>query len=319
MSASARNYTAWSDRGIVYTAPAGDAYYPSVLYEANGFENTSTKYAMWYTDGTGAVFIVTSSNGTSWSAPTTMNGLGGDTHHVQVLYDANHFGLGPLGPKYRIWYWDIDAQLYDISSIATAQSVDGVNWVNDTALSQDASAQLVTGAGTGWNRGSYGPVHLFYQPSAANSGADSWSYSYIMYYDGTDGSMEETGLAYSIDGLFWKAYSGNPVLAASPIPAWDSNDAVYGTVYRDALGFHYWYSGGVATPYDGIGYAFSTDGKTWVKNLNHIFHVSDGVAYRNERVYTPSVIDDGTGVLKMYYTVKATGGPKKIGWAILSP
>jgi len=41
-----------------------------------------------------------------------------------------------------------------------------------------------------------------------------------MYYDGTDGSMEETGLAYSIDGLYWEAYSGNPVLAASPSPAW---------------------------------------------------------------------------------------------------
>jgi hypothetical protein len=317
---SARNYIAWSDQGIVYTASVGDAYYPSVIYDNNhfGLGLSSPTYKMWYSDGAGGAFLVTSSNGTSWSAPTTMNGLGGDTHHVQVLYDANRFGLGPLGPNYRIWYWDNNAQLYDISSIATAQSVDGVNWVNDTALSQDALARLVTGAGTGWNRGSYGPVNLFYQPSAANTGTDPWNYSYVMYYDGTDGGMEETGLAYSIDGLFWKAYSGNPVLAASPIPAWDSDDAAYGTVYHDFQGFHYWYSGGVSTPYDGIGYAFSTNGAIWVKNPNPIFRVSDGVSYRNKRVYTPSIIDDGTGFLKMYYTAQATVGPKKIGLAILT-
>ncbi len=169
----------------------------------------------------------------------------------------------------------------------------------------------------GWNRGTYGPVNLVYQPGAANTGADPWSYSYKMYYDGTSGATEETGLAYSADGVFWTAYSAVPVLAKSASPAWDSNDSVYGTVYRNAIGFHYWYSGGVANPSEGIGYAFSADGKTWVKNPGHIFHISDGVAYRNERVYTPSVIDDGTGVLKMYYSAKASGGPKKIGWATL--
>jgi hypothetical protein len=90
-------------------------------------------------------------------------------------------------------------------------------------------------------------------------------------------------------------------------------------VYRDVIGFHFWYSGGVLSPSEGIGYAFSTDGKTWTKSPNYIFHISDGVSYRNDRVYTPAIIDDGTGVLKMYYSAKATVGPKKIGWATLSP
>ncbi len=314
----ARNYTAWSDQGIVYTAPAGDAYYPSILYDPNAFGGSAT-HAMWYTDGSGAAFVVTSSNGTSWSSPTATTGLGGRAHHVQVLYDANHFGLGPSGPTYRMWYWDIGASLYDISAIATAQSMDGIHWINNTALTQDASARLVTGAGTGWNRGSYGPVFLFYQPGASNSGADPWSYSYIMYYDGTDGSREETGLAYSVDGLFWKAYAGNPVLTNSASPAWDSDDSVYGTVYRDAAGFHYWYSGGVSSPAEGIGYAFSSDGKTWTKNSAPVFRITDGAAYRNSRTYTPSIIDDGSGTLRMYYTAQGAGGAKKIGWASLSP
>jgi len=140
-----------------------------------------------------------------------------------------------------------------------------------------------------------------------------------MYYDGTDGSREETGLAYSTDGAFWKAYSGNPTLRASASPAWDSNDAVYGSIFRDALGFHYWYSGGVSSPSEGIGYAFSSDGKTWTKNSTPVFRTTDGTTYRNSRTYTPSVIDDGSGTLKMYYTAVGVGGPKKICWATLSP
>jgi hypothetical protein len=314
----ARNYVAWSDQGIVYTDPARSAYYPNVVYNVNGFGGAAN-YAMWYSDGSGAAFRVTSLNGTTWGAPTTMSGLGGRAHHVQILYNANHFGLGPSGPSYRMWYWDIGASLYDISSMATAQSTDGVNWINNTALTQDASAQLVTGAGTGWNRGSYGPVSLIYQPSAANSGTNPWSYSYVMYYDGTDGSREETGLAYSTDGVFWKAYVGNPTLSISASPAWDSNDSAYGTVYRDAYGFHYWYSGGVSSPNEGIGYAFSSDGKTWTKNSTPIFQIGDGAAYRNSRTYTPSIIDDGSGTLKMYYTAVGADGVKKIGLATLPP
>ena len=312
-------YTAWSDQGIIYTAPTGDAYYPSVIYDNNRFGEGSSGATckMWYSDGSGA-FLVTSSNGTSWSAPTPLSGLGNNTNHVQVLYDVNNFGLGVPGPKYRVWYWHTTS-IYDISSIYTAQSNDGINWTGASALSQDPGAKLVTGHWPDWNYGSYGPVYLFYQPGAANTGTAPWNYKYVMYYDGTTGSMEETGLAYSSDGYSWKAYSGNPVLAAST-GAWDSNYAVYGTVYHDLQGFHFWYGGGVSHAYEGIGYAFSTDGENWTKNPNHIFHVSDGVSYRNARVYTPSIINDGTGFLKMYYTAQstATGSPKKIGLAYLT-
>ena len=311
-------YTAWTDRGIVYSAPTGDAYYPSVLYDENGFGG-SQKYSMWYTDGSGAVFLSKSTDAVGWGAPVTMNGLT-NAHHVQVLYDGNGFGLGPSGPKYRIWYWNITAPLYDISAIATAQSVDGVNWANNTALMQDASAQLVVSPdpGVGWNRGSYGPVHLFYQSGASNLGTDPWNYSYVMYYDGTSGSQEEIGLAYSADGTSWKAYAANPVVTVSAAPpsAWNSNYTTHGTVYHDAFGFHLWFSGGVAASSEGIGYAFSSDGKTWAQNANPIFRFSDGVPYRSERVYTPAVIDDGSGLLKMYYSAKGSG-PKEIGLATL--
>jgi len=317
---SAQSYTAWSDHGIIYTASTGNAYYPSVIFNNAHFGGTSSAptYKMWYTDGNGGVFLITSSNGTTWSTPTTMLSIPSPgAYHIQVIYDANNFGLGATGPSYRMYYWT-GTMDYSLSDIYTSQSLDGINWTNAVPITQNASAQLVTGAGTGWNRGSYGPVQLFYQPSAANTGNDPWNYSYVMYYDGTDGSMEETGLAYSIDGLYWEAYSGNPVLAASPSPAWDSNDAVYGTVYRDLEGFHYWYSGGVSSPDDGIGYAFSTNGEAWVKNTNPVLDIDDGKTYRDARTNTPSIIDDGTGVLKMYYTAQSTGGSKEIGLATLA-
>jgi hypothetical protein len=175
-------------------------------------------------------------------------------------------------------------------------------------------------------------VSVFYQPSASNTGTEPWNYSYVLYYNGTDGSHEDTGLAYSTDGLYWSAYTVNPVLNGSGVggaEAWDCGSATYGTVYKDPAGFHFLYSGrgqddgmgGCTFPasFDGIGYAFSTDGKTWVKSTsNPIFYIGDGVPYRDERIYTPSIVNDGTGVLKMYYSAygSSTGGVKKIGMAV---
>ncbi|MEE9285415.1 MAG: hypothetical protein V3V35_06790 [Dehalococcoidia bacterium] len=327
------DYTAWVDQGIVYSAPSGDAYYPSVIYDANGFGTASPLYKMWYSDGSGGVFVVTSTDGELWSSPATASGLGGDAHHVQVVYDANCFAASCStgDPKYKIWYWDNDTSIYSINAIAYAESSDGTSWTNDQAITQDSTMQLVTGAGSGWNRGSYGPVDVFYQPGASNTVLDDpWDYSYVMYYGGTDGGREVTGLAYSSDGKAWTAYSGNPVLDKGSGNAWDCDDAVYGTVYQDANGYHFWYSGGggdngsggcaAGDPaHEGIGYASSSDGKSWTKDAgNPIFHISDGVTYRDERTYTPAVVDDGSGILRMYYSARTSGGPKEIGLALLT-
>jgi hypothetical protein len=336
---TARNYEAWIDLGIIYeTQDGSSAYYPSVIYDANGFGDGTPKYAMWYSDGAGATYLVTSSNGLQWSTPTTMVGIA-NSHHVQVLYDANCFGtptcIDGVTTKYRIWFWDTGAStIYDISSMATAESADGINWINRAAVTQDPLALLIQepDSGSGWNRGTYGPVFLVYQPDATNTGTEPWSYSYVMYYDGTDGGHEYTGLAYSANGSYWSAYTGNPVLSGSGTggaQAWDCASAVYGTVFRDSIGFHYIYSGrgvddgsgGCAFPssFDGIGYASSVDGKTWIKSTgNPIFHTSDeGAYYRTNRIYTPSVVDDGSGVLKMYYSARGSADPKKIGLAVL--
>ena len=328
-------YTAWSDKGAIYAAPAGSAYYPSVIYNANGFGSGTSTYAMWYADGNGSIFLTTSTDGVSWGAPATMLGLA-NAHHPQVLYDADCFGATPCTaatPKYKMWFWNIAANLYDISSMGAAESVDGINWNNtQVSLTQNPSAKLVIGDSIiGWNNGTYGPANVFYQPTATNTGIEPWNYSYVMYYDGTDGSHEVTGLAYSTDGLNWSADAANPVLSGSSVGAWDCISAVYGTVYKDSAGFHYFYSGkgqdngsgGCASPannnFNGIGYAFSADGETWVKDATPIFTTGDGVSYRSGRIYTPSVINDGSGILRMYFSAQdSAGDPKVIGYATLT-
>jgi hypothetical protein len=71
--------------------------------------------------------------------------------------------------------------------------------------------------------------------------------------------------------------------------------------------------------HEGIGYASSNDGKNWTRDVNNpILHISDGVSYRNSRVYTPAVVDDGSGSLKMYYSARSGSGPKNIGLAVQS-
>lgn len=332
--AAAADYSIWNDLGIVYTAPGNTAaYYPSVIYDAQCFgavpcDSVATKYRMWYSDGAGGVFLITSADGIHWGAPTAAaSGLFGLPHHVQVLYNTNCFGIVPCdgsAPHYKIWYWNTNA-LYTIAAIATGQSVDGVTWTNSSSVTQSGTAPLVTGNSSDWNYGSYGPIQLFYQPGATNSGLEPWDYRYVMYYDGAGGQHEVTGLAYSSDGLDWTRYSSAPVLSYGPA-TWDSDDSAYGAVLKVDSNWYFWYSGGSCTysvgcpVSEGIGYASSNDGKTWTKAAtNPIFHISQGVSYRNQRVYTPAVVVDNLGIFRMYYSAVGTDGFKKIGLATFTP
>ena len=328
-ASAAPDYTAWLDLGIVYSAPSGSAYYPSILYDAAGFGAGPAAYKMWYSDGSGGVFVTSSSDGVTWGAPASATGLSAGAHHVQVLYDATCFAAVPCdtsAARYRIWYWASPA-LYSIEAIHSAQSVDGVAWTGDAAAAQTGTPLITT---TGWNRGTYGPIALSYRPGAANTGADPWGYSFVMYFDGTDGSSEVTGLAYSADGLTWTAYSSSPVLDRSSGPLWDCEDSAFGGIIHDANGYHFWYSGGggnngsgvcESSPVEeGIGVASSSDGLTWSKSpTNPIFHISQAVTWRNERIYAPAMVDNGSGLLRMYYSAKrTTDSVKRIGLAVMA-
>lgn len=206
--------------------------------------------------------------------------------------------------------------------------MDGITWVQDQALTQDPTLKLITGTPGAWNSGTWGFQKAFYNPEATNIGSNPFDYTYTAYYDANTGTTyQTTGIAYSLDGKHWFNNQSSPVLnrTTGDANAWDFYTASFGSFLKDSSGvFHAWYSGGRTaggyTDNFGIGYASSPDGLVWTKDSsNPIFTVLDGRTYRDERCYTPSVVDDGVGTLYMIYTAQGTAqtGRKKLGLATL--
>jgi hypothetical protein len=226
----------------VYDPPSASdkAYYPCVLYDANQFSSHGAAYyyKMWYADGHGRFEAVTYSNdGITWSAPVETAGILASGYHARIIYIPGGYS-GPGGTYYyKIWYWDsaVHDVPYTIDGIRTADSVDGENWANDTTITQNAGAPLVTANDThvplDWNRGTYGPVSIHYNPEATNTGTNPFDYTFAMYYDGTTGGVESMGLGYSADGnTDWRVYGSGPVLNYGNPGDWDSDYASYGTL-----------------------------------------------------------------------------------------
>jgi hypothetical protein len=302
-SAEAVTTTEWVEYASnpVYT-DGSRAYYPTILKESGTLR-------MWYASNSG-IKMATSTDGINWSSPTSCTGL----------TNANHSLVKKIGSSYRMWYWDSTANIYSINALRCAKSTNGIDWNDDQPLTQDDSYQLITGSGTGWHSGSYGPGDVIYNTSGSDFLDDTniWDNKYVVYYMATNGSNEYVGLAYSVDGKHWKRYGDSPVLspcteADDPDIGWDYRSVGYPTTIKDASGiWHMWFCGGPNTNY-GIGYAWSNDGINWTKDAaNPIFHKDNGVNWRNERTYTPVVIgnqmwfsgkDSETGIYAIGYAV----------------
>ncbi len=314
--------------------PAEKAYYPCVLYDANKFSGrgASNYYKMWYSDGQGQFEAVTySDDGINWSAPDQTTGILASGYHAKILYIPGGYGAPGGTYYYKIWYWDsaVHDVPYTIDGIRTADSTDGVAWSNDTVITQNAGAPLVTEVWPDWNRGTYGPVSLLYNPTAANTGTNPFDYTYAMYYDGTTGGVESIGLGYSADGnTDWHIYGSSPVIDHGVSGDWDSDYATAGTVIKGDDGtWRAWYSGSGPSGggNQGIGYATSADGLSWTKDPgNPLYSIYQGVAWRNNRCYTPSVLYSSTRFdthgtqthYKMWFTGEASAGLNRtIGYA----
>jgi hypothetical protein len=319
---------AWQDyaNNPVFGQGAGGpkAYYPTVIYDADGFSGhgAAAWYKMWAGDGS-RIWVITSTNGITWSAHLTATGLT-NPHHARVVYDAG--GFGGTAVYYKMWYWDT-TNSYSINAIRTASSADGLTWTNDQAITQDAASPLVTGVSPDWNRGSHGPVEVLYQSGTmTNTGTNPFDYSYVMYFDATTGGQEVVGLAYSADGAAWTRYGSGPVLDVSA-GEWDSTHLGFGTVINNGDLFMFWYSGGTGSINQGIGYAVSADGIHWDKRpdgpLAGIGERGGSGSWNESRNYTPMVLYDANGFSghgdstpwKMWRTGKAANGNYAIGYA----
>jgi len=307
----------WQEVGVVFSPSLG-VYYPSVLYDPNAFGHAAGDvisaslpytyrvtpyYKMWVGTRSAPNYIqfAYSDDGIAWyqfNSGAPLPGLKSGGYHSVVLYDPAGFGDGFY---YKIWYWDSTVSVYTITAIRTAESVNGIVWQNDQPITQDPTAPLIRGFSGTWDRGTYGPVWVLYNPSGAPGFDDTniWNNRYVMYYDATTGAFEQVGIAYSADGKHWKRWGDGPVLPSGrpitepwgqPTP-WDSSYSTFGTVLRLSNGtWRFWYSGGTTASHQGIGLAFSGDGLHWAKAIGPMMHINDGVLYRTRRTYTPWVL-----------------------------
>jgi len=284
------------------------AYYPSVCYDPNEFSNHGIRahYKMWYGTNSSGVGLACSDDGISWIDQGLVTG--NVNYHCKVLYDPD--GFGASGYYYKMWYADPEVWPYSKQTIRCAESVNGSQWVNDVPITQDESYPLITGDYEWWY-GSYGPGTVLYHPDGYDEWNDSdpMGHKYVMYYDVASqncipGEIETTALAYSLDGIYWKRYGEQPVIQSGPDNAWDSQYVYAWTVIEEDEHYHMWYSGGNNASHAGIGYAVSADGINWIVNPNNpVFHIDDGVAWRNARTYTPAVLRVGE-IYQMWFAGK---------------
>ncbi len=332
----------FTDDGQVFNP--GRAYYPSVLYlnGPNPFGNasgdaigggpgnytTDPYYKMWFSTSGGVGFAY-SADGVNWNDAGLATGLT-SPHHAQVVYDAG--GFGGSANTYKIWYWNTlflygdstgpgDPPGCDPSavphqcSIWYAESTDGITWTNDQPV---FGGDGITTPATSWQRGSYGPMTILYSAGAGNDAANPgcvtnnpatcnpMDYSFVLYYDGTTGGIEEVGLAFSTDGITWKRWTevtgiNLAVLLNGGAGTWDATHTAYGTIMPDpGGGYQMWYSGGDGSVDQGIGYATSPDGIVWTRSPgNPIANVGSLSTTAGDwnfgRNYTPAVIYSATG------------------------
>ena len=74
----------------IFKPPSGERiYYPSVIYDADGFGggNAGPFYKMWFSDGATGIGTATSDDGVNWTEGQDCTGLT-NAHHADVLYGA---------------------------------------------------------------------------------------------------------------------------------------------------------------------------------------------------------------------------------------
>jgi len=309
----------YSGNPIIGPTADADGLYPSILYDPSatpfGGHGETSHFKMWHNMN---LQYRISDDGMSWTKvgdmlDSTITGLpAGRVSHPLVEYYAGGFsgrndGTNPSGSTmyYRLWFWHT-GYLYTVASTHYAESPDGKAWYNVQPL-QNGAVPIVTGVYGDWNRGSYGPCDVLYNPGASNSGTD-WTFR--LYYDGTTGGDEAIGLGFSADGVTWtgcdadndgdadEVMNGTYVLGD-----WDYNYASRATVWREGPGdYRMWYSAGPWEMRQGVGYATSPDGLTWTRDAgNPIFHKTDtGYPWRQNWCYTPMVLRAGNLWLMWY-------------------
>jgi hypothetical protein len=296
-SVSSNTYTISEDASPVFSTLIPDQAY--VIRD-------SVNYKLYYAGNDFAsINLAQSPDGIAWT-PYGGNPIISDAqYHSDVKYFSTGFpgangGTDPsaLTMNYRMWYQGLNG--YGIDGWRYAESPDGINWYNRIPVSQFGPP--VFSALTGVN---YGIANAVYTPGASNTGTD-WTfriYANVQWEDGPYAGMELVVMAFSSDGYNWTGYDPTSVGYATPIfegtldgISFDSDHIGWFKVIKNsATDWHAFYSGGKGTTYkalNGIGYAISADGINWTRKQT-LFTTDDGVAWRSQSVWMPSVVKIG--------------------------
>lgn len=271
-----------------------------------------TKFRLWYkAKAVGAapylLRMASSANGVTWidegavcwegnPRPTQTANSGGapvlsDNRSGPLAIVYNPLGLQGSSGTYRMWFQAanptcaaaIDAE---IPYLQTAWSTNGMDWFQRQGVRQDAAARLVTGIAGEENCATYGPVDVLYLPDG--SGPGGADFPYTMYY--TVVSQVPNGnhgiyVAVSSDGQTWRKHGAGRALFGSG-SGWDGSHASFGSVLKSGGEFKLFYSGGSGGPWEGVGYAVSSDGVAFTRASTPLI---SRTGWRSGFAFQPSV------------------------------
>jgi predicted GH43/DUF377 family glycosyl hydrolase len=204
-------------------------------------------YKMWYTGmGDPSIYNI--------GFAMSTDGVNLQKNNNPVLVPTYNFEVrGVQGPKvvqvgnvYKMYYTSRDVN--SITRIGLATSSDGINWTK--------KSQPVLTASQSWETSVQASSIVFYNDK------------YYLYYiaGGYPNGDTYIGLATSTDGI---NFTKEPSPIIVPTYSWEGTNIYRANVIYENGKFRMYYL--VYDSYRYIGYAESTDGKTWTKNNNPVF------------------------------------------------
>jgi hypothetical protein len=273
----AQDFTVWTESpsNPLFGGPTAGvdrAYYPSVL-------KVGSVYHIWYGDGSNTRHASSTRpdfSDVTFPAPVVTGLVTGVTYHPRVLYNASgwNIGLAHYAGPFLMYYVGANTSYFD-GPPRVAYSADGNSW---TDIGQ---CTIVT---------SYSTTY-FYIFDVLYEGGTTWK-AY-----GTDGVVN---YFVSTDGINWTETAHD--ILGSQLQPWETSAFTPPHVIKSGGQYIMFYGSG-GSGEAAIGVAFSTDGQNFTKSSSNPIFSTNGSppAWRNDRTYTPYVMQDGTG-WRMYYS-----------------
>jgi predicted GH43/DUF377 family glycosyl hydrolase len=257
---------------VIPRGNAIDVLNPSVVRFQNQLWNLYSRFdgATWHTD------LATSTDGLNWSqakpilSPTkpwesnyiAANGAAA-SHHGELLY------VYQAGPKGR-------------TILGLARSKDGIHWTKHPIPILDL------GPWRAWDEVSLGDPYLY---QANNT-------LYLFYLGEDRARRQRLGIARSTDGITWTKLRANPILEIGGRDDFDENGLGEPAVFAANNSWVLLYTGRDRKEQRALGYAVSTDGKTWTKRKDPVLRGAS--SWDSKVVCDPTVLVEGDRVRIWY-------------------